>query len=51
MAEFPYRPLSGAPEDDESYTDEDLAAVVEGREVYRRGETIPHDEAMRSIGL
>jgi predicted transcriptional regulator len=39
------------PDDDEPYTDEDLAAVAEGREEYRRGETIPHDEAMRSIGL
>ena len=32
-------------------TDEDLAAVAEVRAELERGETIPHDVAMRSIGL
>ena len=39
------------PDDDEPYTDEDLAAVAETRAELARGETIPHDQAMRSIGL
>ena len=47
----PLRPLSEAPEDDEPLTDEDLEAIREGREAYARGETIPHDIAMREIGL
>lgn len=47
----PYRPLTEAPEDDEPLTDEDLAAIARGREAYRRGEAIPHDVAMREIGL
>jgi len=47
----PFRPLAEAPEDDEPLTDEDLAAIERGREAYRRGETIPHDVAMREIGL
>ncbi|MDP8908349.1 MAG: hypothetical protein M3N47_04365 [Chloroflexota bacterium] len=39
------------PEDDETVTDENLDAIRLGREGYRRGETIPHDEAMRRLGL
>ena len=39
------------PEDDEPLTEEDLEAIREGREAYLRGETIPHEEAMRRIGL
>ena len=39
------------PEDDEPTTAEDLAAIAEGRAEYRRGETVPHDEAMRQLGL
>jgi hypothetical protein len=51
LTEPPYRPLSEAPEDDEPLTDEDLEAIREGREEHARGETIPHDVAMREIGL
>lgn len=50
-AAAPYRPLSEAPDDDEPITPEDDAAIARGREAYRRGETIPHDQAMREIGL
>ena len=39
------------PEDDEPVTDEDLEAIRAGREEYLRGELIPHDVAMREIGL
>jgi hypothetical protein len=39
------------PEDDEPVTDEDREAIRLGREEYRRGETIPHEEAMRRLGL
>ncbi|MGE3911576.1 MAG: hypothetical protein AB7K36_19610 [Chloroflexota bacterium] len=51
LAEPPYRPLSEAPEDDEPLTEEDLAAIAETRAEIARGKTIPHDVAMRSIGL
>ena len=51
LAAPPFRPPSEAPEDDEPVTDEDLAAIAEGRAAYARGETIPHDVAMREIGL
>jgi len=50
-AAAPYRPLEEAPEDDEPVTAEDLEAIRLGHEEYLRGETIPHDEAMRRIGL
>ncbi len=43
--------MLNVPDDDEPYTDEDLAAVAEVRAELERGETIPHDVAMRSIGL
>jgi hypothetical protein len=48
---LPYCPPEQAPLDDEPVTDEDLEAIRLGREEYRRGETIPHDQAMREIGL
>ena len=51
LAVPPFRPLSEAPEDDEPVTDEDLEAIREGHEEYLRGELIPHDVAMREIGL
>ena len=47
----PYRPLSEAPEDDEPLTDAEIVAFREGREEYLRGELIPHDQAVREIGL
>lgn len=47
----PYRPPSEAPEDDEPITDEEEEAIQLGLEEFRRGETIPHDQAMREIGL
>lgn len=39
------------PEDDEPVTDEDREAIRLGREDYRRGETVPHDVAIRRLGL
>ena len=39
------------PEDDEPVTDEDLEAIREGREEYRRGETIPGDVIRREFGF
>ena len=39
------------PDDDEPYTEEDLAAVAETRVELAAGLTIDHDAAMRSIGL
>lgn len=39
------------PEDDEPVTAEDLEAIREGHEEYLRGELVPHEEAMRQIGL
>jgi predicted transcriptional regulator len=47
----PYRPIEEAPEDDEPVTAEDLEAIRLGLEEHARGETIPHEEAMRRIGL
>jgi len=43
--------MLNVPDDDEPYTAEDLAAVAETRAEVARGEAIPHDVAMRSIGL
>jgi hypothetical protein len=39
------------PEDDEPVTDEDREAIRLGREEHRRGETIPHDDVIRQLGL
>lgn len=41
----------GIPIDDEPVTDEDLAAIAEVRAELARGETVDHEDAMRSIGL
>jgi uncharacterized protein YqeY len=35
----------------EPLTDEELESIREGRIAYARGEAIPHEEAMRRIGL
>ena len=43
--------LLSVPEDDEPLTDEELESIREGRIAYARGEAIPHEEAMRRIGL
>ena len=51
ISEPPYRPLDQVPDDDEPYTEEDIAAIAETKAAHARGELIPHDEAMRSIGL
>ena len=51
LATAPYRPLDQVPEDDEPITPEEEEAIRLGLEEYRRGETIPHDRAMREIGL
>ncbi len=37
-------------DDDEPTTAEDLAAIVRGREAYRRGETIPDEVVARELG-
>jgi hypothetical protein len=38
------------PEDDEPFTDEDLAAIAETDVEYERGETISHASVRREIG-
>ncbi len=45
--------LRNAPEDDEPETDEEKRAVAEARDwlARRGGKGIPHDEAMRGLGL
>ncbi|MGE3269399.1 MAG: hypothetical protein AB7P40_11675 [Chloroflexota bacterium] len=42
--------LLSAPDDDEPVTDEDLAAIREGREAYARGEAVTNDELKRRFG-
>jgi len=42
--------LANAPEDDEPWTDEDEAAVAEGRADFAAGRTISHDEMLRRYG-
>ena len=49
-AEFALRALA-IPEDDEPVTEEDREALAATHEAYLRGELIPHDIAMREIGL
>lgn len=39
------------PDDDEEFTDEDRADLADTHEAYLRGELIPHDQAMRNLGL
>ena len=39
------------PDDDEPTTAEDVEALAQGREEYRRGETIPGDVVRRELGL
>lgn len=43
--------LARAPIDDEPRTAQDLQAIARGREAFRGGETIDHDEALRQLGL
>jgi hypothetical protein len=51
LAAPPFRPLSEVPEYDEPITPEEEEAIRLGLEEYQRGETIPHDQAMREMGL
>ena len=39
------------PLDDEPLTEEELASITEARIGHLRGESIPHEEAMRRAGL
>jgi len=39
------------PLDDEPLSEEELASITEARISYLRGESIPHEEAMRRAGL
>jgi hypothetical protein len=39
------------PEDDEPVTDEERDSLAATHEAYLRGELIPHDVAMRELGL
>lgn len=43
--------LLNIPDDDEPVTAEELEAVAQGREAYRRGETIPGEVVRRELGL
>jgi hypothetical protein len=43
--------LLNVPEDDEPTTAEDLEAVAQGREEYRRGKTISGEAVRRDLGL
>lgn len=43
------RALEAAPVDDEPLTDNDLAAIREGREERAKGETVSHDEFKRLL--
>jgi len=43
--------LLSVPEDDEPATDRDHAAIAVTREAHARGELVPHEEAMRELGL
>jgi hypothetical protein len=38
------------PDDDEPFTDEDLAAIAETRDELARGLTVPHEVVRREIG-
>ena len=39
------------PEDDEPVTDEERESLAATHEAYLRGELVPHDVAMRELGL
>jgi len=41
--------ILNVPDDDEPITPEDLEAIARGREAYRRGELISHDEVKREM--
>jgi hypothetical protein len=43
--------ILNAPIDDEPETDEERAEVAEAHEWFKHNKGIPHDEAMRSLGL
>jgi len=43
------RALLAAPLDDEPLTDDDLAAIREGRREHAKGETVSHDEIKRLL--
>ena len=45
------RKLLTVPWDDEPETEEERAAVAEARRELEEGKAIPHDEAMRRLGL
>jgi hypothetical protein len=45
------RALENAPLDDEPETDEERAGAAEARAEAERGELIPHEEALRRLGL
>ncbi|MGQ9555663.1 MAG: hypothetical protein ACUVWR_16305 [Anaerolineae bacterium] len=40
-----------APEDDEELTEEDIAAIEEGRRAIAEGRVVPHEEVRRRLGL
>ena len=53
-----WRPLAKAalalltiPEDDEPVTEEERASLAATHEAHLRGELVPHDVAMRQLGL
>jgi hypothetical protein len=43
--------LLNAPIDDEPLDEQDRAAIAEGDEWFKHNEGIPHEEAMRRLGL
>ena len=45
------RNMAEAPWDDEPLTDEDIAALEEGKEDIKAGRLISHEEIMREFGL
>ena len=45
------RNMAEAPWDDEPLTDEDIAALEEGKEDVKAGRLVSHEEIMREFGL
>ena len=43
--------MAEAPPDDEPLTDDEIAALSEGKEDVKAGRLIPHEEIMREFGL